>query len=119
MFPSQKVNVSDLVGNVSISGGTYTFTRETGSEGSIGTPSEGATKSQRDYDLEMVDVNTDFIAGYSRYSKKMRNNLPFLESFLPRALRRDYMKQENSDFHTVIAADATASTVVTGNKSKD
>ena len=116
MFPSQKVNVSDLVGNVSISGGTYTFPRETASEGAIGTPGEGLTKSQIDYDLEMVDVNTDFIAGYSRYSKKMRNNLPFLESFLPRALRRDYMKQENSDFHAVIAAAATASTVVTGNK---
>lgn len=116
MTPSQKVNVADLVGNVSISGGTYTFPRETGSEGAIGTPSEGAAKSQIDYDLTMVDVNTDFIAGYSRYSKKMRNNLPFLESFLPRALRRDYAKKENADFYAVIAAAATASAVVTGNK---
>ena len=116
MFPSQKVNVSDLVGNVNISGGTYTFPRETGSEGAIGTPAEGATKGQIDYDLSMIDVNTDFIAGYSRYSKKMKNNLPFLESFLPKALRRDYAKQENADFYAVIAAAATVSAVVTGNK---
>jgi len=116
MYPSQKVNVSDLVGEVSISGGTYTFPRETGSEGAIGTPSEGAAKGQVDYDLTMVDVNTDFIAGFARYSKKMRNNLPFLESFLPKALRRDYAKKENADFYAVIAAAATASAVVTGNK---
>jgi hypothetical protein len=46
----------------------------------------------------------------------MRNNLPFLESFLPKALRRDYAKKENADFYAVIAAAATASAVVTGNK---
>lgn len=116
MFPSQKVNVSDLVGNVAISGGTYTFPRETGSEGAIGTPTEGAAKGQVDYDLSMIDVNTDFIAGFARYSKKMKNNLPFLESFLPRALRRDYAKKENADFYAVIAAAATASTTLVGNK---
>ena len=116
MYPSQKVNVSDLVGEVSISGGTYTFPRETGSEGAIGTPSEGAAKGQIDYDLSMIDVNTDFIAGFARYSKKMKNNLPFLESFLPNALRRDYAKKENADFYAVIAAAATASTLTSGNK---
>lgn len=116
MFPSQKVDVTDLVGNVNIEGGTYTFPRETGSEGAIGTPTEGLTKGQIDYDLAMIDVNTDFIAGFTRYSKKMRNNLPFLESFIPKALRRDYMKQENADFYGVIVAAATASNVVTGNK---
>jgi HK97 family phage major capsid protein len=115
MIPNQKVNVSDLVGNVAISGGTYTYVRETGSEGAIGTPGEGLTKSQIDYDVSMIDVSTDFIAGFARYSKKMRNNLPFLQSFVPKALRRDYAKQENADFYAVLAADATASTeIITG-----
>tara|TARA_R110000796_G_scaffold149826_3_gene266644 strand:- start:92 stop:1234 length:1143 start_codon:yes stop_codon:yes gene_type:complete len=115
MIPNQKVNVSDLVGSVSISNGTYTFVRETGSEGSIGTPAEGAAKGQVDYDVSMIDVNTDFIAGFTRYSKKMRNNLPFLQSFVPNALRRDYFKKENADFNTVLAGAATASTqIITG-----
>ena len=35
MIPNQMVNVDDLVGNVTISGGTYTYVRETGSEGAI------------------------------------------------------------------------------------
>ena len=115
MIPNQMVNVDDLVGNVTISGGTYTYVRETGSEGAIGTPTEGLAKGQIDYDFTMVDLSTDFIAGFTRYSKKMRNNLPFLESFIPNALRRDYAKQENSDFNGVLEAGATASSqIITG-----
>lgn len=115
MIPGQAVNVADLVGTVNISGGTYTFPREGAGEGSIAAQTEGSAKSQRDYDFTMVDVNTDFIAGYTRYSKKMANNLPFLTSFLPNALRRDYAIAENSAFNTVLASAATASTeVITG-----
>jgi len=63
----------------------------------------------------MVDVNTDFIAGFTRYSKKMANNLPFLTSFIPKALRRDYFIAENAAFNTVLAGAATASTeIITG-----
>jgi HK97 family phage major capsid protein len=110
MVPAQLLNVADLVQGINIEGGTYTFPRETGSEGSISTQTEGSDKSQIDYDLTMVDANTDFIAGFAVYSKKMANNLPFLESFLPVALRRDYWKAENSAFNTILAAGATAST---------
>lgn len=118
MIPNQKVNVDDLVGNVSISGGTYTYVRETGSEGSFTTPTEGLAKGQIDYDISMIDVSTDFIAGYSRYSKKMRNNLPFLESFIPTALRRDYAKAENANFYAILASDATASSQIITGKNK-
>ncbi|MFM2204481.1 MAG: Flavobacterium phage 11b [Bacteroidota bacterium] len=119
MIPSQLVNVADLVGSVNISGGTYTYVRETGAgEGSISTQTEGSSKSQRDYDITMVDVNTDFLAGFTRYSKKMANNLPFLTSFIPKALRRDYAKAENSAFNTVLAAAATASTQIITGKNK-
>lgn len=116
--PGQMLNVSDLVGLVNITGGTYTFPRETASEGSISTQTEGSDKSQIDYDISMIDVNTDFIAGFAVYSKKMANNLPFLESWLPQALRRDYAIAENSAFNTTLAAGATASTVVITGQNK-
>jgi len=74
-IPGAMVNVADLVGAVTIDGGTYTFPREGAGEGSIATQTEGSSKAQRDYDFTMVDVNTDFIAGFTRYSKKMANNL--------------------------------------------
>jgi HK97 family phage major capsid protein len=118
MIPGQMVNVSDLVGSVNIEGGTYTFPREGAGEGAIATQTEGSTKAQRDYDFTMVDVNTDFIAGFTRYSKKMANNLPFLTSFIPRALRRDYFIAENSIFNAVLAAAATASTEIITGKNK-
>ena len=118
MIPGQMLNVSDLVGTVNISGGTYTFPREGAGEGSIAAQTEGSSKSQRDYDFTMVDVNTDFIAGFTRYSKKMANNLPFLTSFIPNALRRDYAIAENSAFNTVLAAAATASSQVITGKNK-
>jgi HK97 family phage major capsid protein len=118
MIPGQMLNVADLVGSVNIEGGTYTFPREGAGEGSIATQTEGVTKSQRDYDFTMVDVNTDFIAGFTRYSKKMANNLPFLTSFIPKALRRDYFIAENSAFNTVLAAAATASTEIITGKNK-
>lgn len=118
MIPGQLVNVADLVGSVNISGGTYTFPREGAGEGSIATQTEGSSKAQRDYDFTMVDVNTDFIAGFTRYSKKMANNLPFLTSFIPNALRRDYFIAENSAFNTVLAGAATASSQVITDKNK-
>jgi HK97 family phage major capsid protein len=117
--PGQMLNVSDIVGAVTISGGTYTFVRENGAgEGSIGAQTEGSTKLQRDYDVSMIDVNTDFIAGFTRYSKKMANNLPFLTSFIPNALRRDYAITENAAFNTVLAGGATASTEIITGKNK-
>jgi len=118
MIPGQLVNVADLVGSVNISGGTYTFPREGAGEGSIATQTEGSSKAQRDYDFTMVDVNTDFIAGFTRYSKKMSNNLPFLTSFIPNALRRDYFIAENSVFNGVLASAATASVQVIDDKNK-
>lgn len=118
MIPGQLVNVSDLVGSVNIEGGTYTFPREGAGEGAIATQTEGSSKAQRDYDFTMVDVNTDFIAGFTRYSKKMANNLPFLTSFIPKALRRDYFIAENSIFNAVLAAAATASTEIITGKNK-
>ena len=116
--PRQLLNWADLMASVTISGGVYTFPRETGSEGSISTQTEGNAKSQIDYDLTMVDVSTDFIAGFAVYSKKMANNLPFLESFLPSAMTRDYWKAENSVFNTAIAAGVTASTEIITGKNK-
>ena len=115
MKPGQNLNFQDLVPTVNITGGTYTFVRETTSEGSISTQTEGSAKSQIDYDTAMIDVSTDFLAGFAVYSKKMRNNLPYLESFLPRALRRDYFIAENAQFVTTLSAAVTAATLTTGN----
>jgi len=108
--PASMVNVEDLATAVTIQGGTYTYVRSTLASGSVATQTEGDDKAQLEYDYTMVDANTDYIAGFAVYSKKMRNNLPFLESTLSLDLRDDYYRGENSAFQTILSAQATTST---------
>jgi len=117
-FPSQKVNIEDIAGSVSAPNGIYTYTVEGAGEGSISAQTEGSSKSQRDYDFTATDVSTDFIAGFARYSRKMRNNLSYITNTIPMLLRRDYYKAENSAFQTILAAAATASTEIITGKTK-
>ena len=117
-LPSQMVNIEDLARAVSAENGIYVYTRETGAEGSIGANSENTAKNQKDYDFTAYDVTTDFIAGITRYSKKMRNNLTYIVNSIPALLRRDYYKAENAAFQTILAAAATASTEIITGKTK-
>lgn len=110
VLPGHDLNVADLVPSIQIDGGTYTYIRETAGEGAVATQTEGSDKALVDFDFSHIDVTTDFIAGRTVYSKKMRNNLQYLQSFLPEALRKKYFIAENTAFNTVIAAAATAST---------
>lgn len=117
-FPSQKVNIEDFVSSVSAPNGIYTYTVEGAGEGAIGAQTEGSDKNQRDYDFTATDVSTDFIAGFARYSRKMRNNLDYIVNTIPMLLRRDYYKAENAAFQTILAAGATASTEIITGKTK-
>ena len=111
-LPGHDLNVADLIPSVSIDGGTYTYIRETAGEGAVATQVEGSDKGLVDFDFSHIDVTTDFIAGRTVYSKKMRNNLQYLQSFLPEALRKKYFITENTQFNTAIAAAATVSSNV-------
>lgn len=109
VLPGHDLNVADLVPSVVIDGGTYTYIRETAGEGGVATQTEGSNKALVDFNFSHIDVTTDFIAGRTIYSKKMRNNLQYLQSFLPEALRKRYFIQENTSFNTVLAGAATVS----------
>ena len=116
--PFQMANVEDLASSISISGGTYTYVRSTLASGTVAEQTEGDLKNQLEYDYTMVDANTNYIAGFAVYSKKMRNNLPFLESTLSIDLRNDYLRGENAAFAVILAAQATASTQIITNQNK-
>lgn len=114
--PAQKVNVQDLARTIPIQNGTYTYVQSVLTSGAVATQTEGALKAELVYTYTMVDANTDYIAGISIYSKKMRNNLSWMEATLGEDLRRDYYKGENAAFQAILAAQATASTeIITGN----
>lgn len=115
--PNRLVHFVDLCGaDINIGTGTYTFPNESGSEGGLTTQTEGSDKGQIDYDFTHTDVTTNFLSGFAVFSKKMRNNLMYLESFLPRALRRDYIKAEDIKFNALLETAATASSQVITSK---
>ena len=109
-LPGQAVNFASLVPTISSATGTYIIYRETAGEGSISAQTEGASKTQIDFDLSQITYNALYLSGYARFSKQMATDLPFLTSWLPDALRREYFKVENSTFWTALRAAATLST---------
>jgi len=118
MKPGQKLNISDLVRKVPIENGVLSIPREVGGEGNVDTQVEGTLKNQLDFDLDFKDYNTEYIAGLTVFSKKMRNNLGFLNAFIPHALRRAYNKAENRIFDAILTANATPSTEIITSQNK-
>jgi hypothetical protein len=107
IVPNQKVNLRDLIPSTQSPTGIYVTYRETGGEGAINTQVEGAAKSQKDYDLTEVRVISGYISGFSRFSKQMMFQLPWLQTTLVRMLLRDFYKEENRKFYAAIALAAT------------
>lgn len=110
VLPSQKVNFRDLISTAVSPTGLYVQYRETGGEGTIGTQTEGSSKAQVDYDFTEIKVVEGYVAGFSRFSKQMAKQLPYMQSTLPRLLQRDFFKAENSSFYTTVTGAATGST---------
>lgn len=84
-------------------------------EGSFGVQTEGSAKAQIDFDLTEVTVNVDVIAGFTRISKQMLRDLPFMQSFLPSQLQESYYRDEDNKFINTLmpycSAGSTSATV--------
>jgi hypothetical protein len=107
LYPSQKVNLRDVISTTHSDTGIYVGYKESGSEGGIDLQTEGQGKSQVDYDLTEVKNVSGYIAGFARFSKQMMKQLPWLTNTLPRLLLRDFYKKENRHFWDLIATKAT------------
>lgn len=109
--PSQKVNFADMVPTVQSATGIYVLYREGAATGAVAEQAnESDVKATVDFNLTEVVYNATFLAGLTRFSKQMATDLPFLQSFLPMALRREYFKVENSTFQADLIASATKAT---------
>jgi hypothetical protein len=112
ILPGHAINFRDLIPTTQSATGSYVHYKENGAgEGSISAQTEGAAKTQRDYDLTEVKTVNEYIAGYTRFSKQMAKNLPFFQGTLPRLLLRDFYKAENAKFWTDVTG---ASGIATG-----
>ena len=90
--------------------GNVTFPRATSGigEGSFGDQTEGSAKAQVDYDITMVNTAVPFVAGYTKVSRQMLQDLPFLESYLSQSLTEDWNRRYNVKCLNTIATNATA-----------
>jgi hypothetical protein len=111
IFPSQKVNFRDLVPTVRSTTGLYVFYAEnSGETNNIGKQTEGNDKGENNYALTETKVVTNYIAGFTTFSKQMAKSLPFISQTLPRLLQRDFFKKENALFFATVSGAATGST---------
>ncbi|MNG66067.1 Phage capsid family protein [compost metagenome] len=107
-LPAQAINFRDLVPTVQSSTGLYVTYRETGGEGSFDfQTTEGAKKSQLDYDFTEVKLVNNFLAGTVDFSRQMITNLPWMQTGLNRMLQRDFFKKENDYFYNKMLTSAT------------
>jgi hypothetical protein len=114
LLPSQKLNMRDLISTAISPTGLYVQYRETGAGDALTVQTEGAAKAQIQYDFTEIKVVENYIAGFSRFSKQMAKQLPYMQSTLPRLLQRDFYKAENSTFYTSVIGAATGVNTTTG-----
>lgn len=114
LLPSQKVNMRDLISTAVSPTGLYVQYRETSAVQPLGVQTEGAAKTQVQYDFTEVKVVENYIAGFARFSKQMAKQLPYMQTTLPRLLTRDFYKTENAAFYSTITGAATGSTTTSG-----
>jgi hypothetical protein len=111
LFPSQKINFRDLIPTVKSTTGLYVYYAEdAGETNNIGKQTEGDDKGQNNYALTETKIVTNYIAGFTTFSKQMAKSLPFITQTLPRLLQRDFFKKENALFFATVSSSATGST---------
>ena len=95
-LPARKVHVRSLLPVGTISTGLFTFPKETGGEGAPAVQTQGSAKAQVDFDITMSDAAAQFIAGYTRISRQMLDDVPAMTSFLQSRLLEKYLVAEDA-----------------------
>lgn len=114
LLPSQRINMRELISTAISPTGLYVQYRETSAVQPMGVQTEGANKTNVQYDFTEVRIVQDYIAGFARFSKQMAKQLPYMQTTLPRLLTRDFYKTENAQFYADVIAQATGVTTNTG-----
>lgn len=97
--------------------GTYAFYRAntpTGDGSITKQTTHGAAKSQKDYDITLVKVDADYLAGYADIARQSITDIPMLQSFVGEELIEDYLDQETFNMFAELIANSTGPTVAAG-----
>lgn len=95
--PFRQVHLRDLLRSSTIEqNGVFKFAKKTGGEGAPAIQTEGASKSQVDYDFTISEVTPKTIAAYSKISKQMLSRLTWLQSFVSTQMVQDLLNVEDT-----------------------
>jgi HK97 family phage major capsid protein len=113
LTPRQLVNFRDLVPGIQTATGNIVIYREnynggvSPESGAFGQQTtQGSLKEQVGYNFTNVPFTAYYISGFVRIAKQMLQDLPFLQTYLPGMLLRDYYKKENAVFYAAQIAAA-------------
>jgi HK97 family phage major capsid protein len=104
-LPSRKVHVRSITPIGQLSTGLFTFPKETGGEGNPAPQVQGSSKSQVDFDITMSDAAAQYIAGFTRISRQMLDDVPAMTSFLQARLLEKYLVAED---YQLLSGDGTS-----------
>lgn len=97
--------------------GTYAFYRSntpTGDGSITKQTTHGTSKSQKDYDVTLIKVDAEYLAGYADIARQAITDIPMLQSFVGEELIEDYLDQETFNMFAELIANSTGPTVSAG-----
>lgn len=94
--PSNPDRIRDIIGITSLNAPSWEYPEETGSEGAVGTQTEGSGKSQIDFDLTMRTTTPLTFAVYARTTKQSIDDIAGLANYLASRLRDKWFDYEDN-----------------------
>lgn len=110
LTPAAKINARDLIPTVNAATGLYVTYKEGTLTGAVAKQTEGVAKAELTPTFAEVKVVSNYVAGFTQFSKQAMNSLPWLQQTLSRVLLREFYKAENTQFNTAFATGTGSTT---------
>jgi hypothetical protein len=108
ILPSSPRNFRDIIPVTYSPDGTYvTYRENSGATNNIAVQAEGSTKGENNYTMTEVKTVTEYVAGYTQFTKQALRKLSFMSQTMPRLLTRDFFLKENALGYGYVVANAT------------
>jgi HK97 family phage major capsid protein len=110
LAPAAKINARDLIPTTISATGLYVGYNEGALTGAVAKQTEGVAKAELTPTMTEVKLVSNYVAGFTQFSKQAMNSLPWLQQSLSRILLREFYKSENTQFNTAFATGTGSTT---------
>lgn len=108
ILPSSPRNFRDIIPVTFSADGTYvTYREDSGASNNIAKQVEGSAKGENNYTMTEVKTVTEYVAGYTVFTKQALRKLSFMSQTMPRLLTRDFFLKENALGYGYVVSNAT------------